>query len=226
MALLDLTDAQGARYAEHRADGRQNVGSVGKLVVALALFQALADTWPEVERATRKVLRETTGHRGRLLPDRPPHGPLLRPRHQDARAPDDPDRGPGLALRVPRLDALPQLELGGGHGHARSDARPPVRHGVPRPGEAEIRRFFKETPVAERTALFERTFLEPVTRNGLSLELLKQGSFFTHRRQADRARRGRELRLAPASSRSTWCASRRDGSWTSSRAGRSSGSST
>ena len=49
------------------------------------------------------------------------------------------------------------------------------------PAEAEIRRFFKETPVAERTALFERTFLEPVTRNGLSLDLLKQGSLFTHR---------------------------------------------
>ncbi len=51
VALLDLSDAASPRYAEHRGTERQNVGSVGKLVVALALFQALADTWPDVETA-------------------------------------------------------------------------------------------------------------------------------------------------------------------------------
>jgi len=47
------------------------------------------------------------------------------------------------------------------------------------PSEAEIRRFFTQTPKAELTRLFEATFYEPVTRNGLSLERLRQGSFFT-----------------------------------------------
>ena len=47
------------------------------------------------------------------------------------------------------------------------------------PSEAEIKRFFKETPGKELTALFQRTFFEPVTRNGLDLENLRQGSFFT-----------------------------------------------
>ena len=32
LAVLDLTDPAKPRYAEHRADHRQNVGSVGKLV--------------------------------------------------------------------------------------------------------------------------------------------------------------------------------------------------
>jgi hypothetical protein len=45
--------------------------------------------------------------------------------------------------------------------------------------EDEIKRFFKETPRTELTALFQRTFFEPITRNGLDLELLRQGSFFT-----------------------------------------------
>src|SRR5262245_50656590 len=45
--------------------------------------------------------------------------------------------------------------------------------------EAQIKGYFKETPVPARTALFDKTFLEPVTRNGLDLELFKQGSVFT-----------------------------------------------
>ena len=45
--------------------------------------------------------------------------------------------------------------------------------------EPDIRRFFAQTPKPELTALFERTFCEPVARNGLSLDFLRQGSFLT-----------------------------------------------
>ena len=54
--MLDLSDPAKPRYAEHRGDCKQNVGSVGKLVVALALFQALADTYPNDIEARRRVL--------------------------------------------------------------------------------------------------------------------------------------------------------------------------
>jgi hypothetical protein len=47
------------------------------------------------------------------------------------------------------------------------------------PPEEEIRRFFAETPKRELQELFISTFFEPVTRNGLDLEQLRQGSFFT-----------------------------------------------
>jgi hypothetical protein len=47
------------------------------------------------------------------------------------------------------------------------------------PSEAEIKRFFDETPKPELTALYDRTFSEPITRNGLDLAMLRQGSFFT-----------------------------------------------
>jgi len=47
--------------------------------------------------------------------------------------------------------------------------------------EADIRGFFAETPKSELTALFERTFVDPITRNGLDVNLLRQGSLFTHR---------------------------------------------
>ena len=45
--------------------------------------------------------------------------------------------------------------------------------------EAQIQRFFKDTPKSELSALFAATFNEPVTRNGLDIANLRQGSFFT-----------------------------------------------
>jgi len=59
VAVLDLSNPDKPRYAEHRGDHRQNVSSVGKLVVALGLFQALADTWPDDTGPRICVLRDT-----------------------------------------------------------------------------------------------------------------------------------------------------------------------
>jgi Beta-lactamase enzyme family len=178
VALLDLTEAQAPRYAEHRGAERQNVGSVGKVVVALALFQALADTWPDVE-ARRRVLRETTvtaddfsqtdHHTVRFF--EPSTNTLTR---RTIRVGDK-----GSLYEY--LDWMLSPSSNSAAGMVMREAMLVRRYGTAYPpGEAEIRRFFKETPTAERTALFERTFLEPVTRNSLSLDLLKQGSVFTH----------------------------------------------
>jgi hypothetical protein len=179
VALLDLSDPTRARYAEHRGTERQNVGSVGKLVVALALFQALADTWPDVE-LRRKVLRETM-----IIAD-----DFSQTDHHTVRFFDPATKT--LARRTIRigdqgslyefLDWMLSPSSNSAAGMVMREAMLVRQFGTAYPvGEAEIRRFFKETKVAARTALFERTFLEPVTRNGLSLELLKQGSIFTHR---------------------------------------------
>jgi hypothetical protein len=179
VALLDLTDAGAPRYAEHRGTERQNVGSVGKVVVALALFQALADTWPDVE-ARRRVLRETTvtaddfsqsdHHTVRFFD--PSTKTLTRRTIQIG------DKGSLYEY----LDWMLSPSSNSAAGMVMREAMLVRQYGLAYPpAEAEIRRFFKETPVTERTALFERTFLEPVTRNGLSLDLLKQGSLFTHR---------------------------------------------
>ncbi len=178
LAVLDLTDPQRVVYAEHRADRRQNVGSVGKLVVALALFQALADTWPEVEQRTR-VLRETT-----VTADE-----FSQTDHHTVRFFDPATKT--VASRTIRigdrgslyefLDWMLSPSSNSAAGMVMREAMLVRQFGKAYPvPEGEIRRFFKETPAAERTALFERTFFEPVSRNGLDLEGLRQGSFFTH----------------------------------------------
>jgi hypothetical protein len=46
IAMLDLTDPANPRYAAHNPEQNQNPGSVGKLMVGLAWFQALADVYP------------------------------------------------------------------------------------------------------------------------------------------------------------------------------------
>jgi hypothetical protein len=57
IAVLDLTDPDKPRYAAYNAERTFQPGSVGKLLTALGLFQALADAQPDVEKR-KKILRE------------------------------------------------------------------------------------------------------------------------------------------------------------------------
>ncbi|MCK5484730.1 MAG: hypothetical protein KAI86_00865, partial [Desulfobacterales bacterium] len=59
VAVLDLTNLEQPRYAAHQASVRANPGSVGKIMVALGLFQALADIYPDDITARLNVLRNT-----------------------------------------------------------------------------------------------------------------------------------------------------------------------
>ena len=58
IAVLDLSDPENPAYAGHRDDVNFNPGSVGKLVVAIALFHELSLAFPEIEKR-EAVLRET-----------------------------------------------------------------------------------------------------------------------------------------------------------------------
>jgi Beta-lactamase enzyme family len=178
VAVLDITDPSHPRYAEHRGDHRQNVGSVGKLVVALALFQALADTWPDDLAKRRQILRETivtadgfshTDHHTIRLFDVAAKKLVRRPLR-------DGDQGSlweyldwALSASSNSAAAMVMREVMLLRQYGREYP----------PSGSEIQRFFRETPRKELTELFQRTFYDPVTRNGLDLELLRQGSFFT-----------------------------------------------
>lgn len=179
IAVLDLSDPQQPQYAEHRGDYRQNVGSVGKLVVALAVFQALADIWPYEGDRIRK-LRETVitadefahfdHHTVRMFD--------VESRSLTRRAIKDGDR----ATLWEYLDWMLSPSSNSAAGMLMRDAMLMRQYGrnYP-PAETEIRRYFDETPKKELTALFEKTFFEPLTRNGFDLEYFRQASFFTAR---------------------------------------------
>ena len=59
ISVLDLTQPDLARYAEHHGNQEFSPGSVGKLLVAAALFQVLADTYPNDIAAREQILRNS-----------------------------------------------------------------------------------------------------------------------------------------------------------------------
>jgi hypothetical protein len=178
VAVLDLTDPAQPRYAEHRGDYRQNVGSVGKLVVALGLFQALADAWPDDLAKRRQVLKETIvtadefchwdHHKIRIFD--------VENRKLTRRTMKDGDQGSLWEY----LDWTLSVSSNAAAAMTMREAMLLRQYGKDYPpSEQEIQQFFKETPKKQLTELFQRTFFEAITRNGLNLEQLRQGSFFT-----------------------------------------------
>ncbi len=59
VAVLDLTDPAEPVYAAHQEERMMNPASVGKVLVAVGFFQALADAYPGDLGARQKILYET-----------------------------------------------------------------------------------------------------------------------------------------------------------------------
>ncbi len=178
IAVLDLSDIENPRYAEHRGDFRQNVGSVGKLIVALGLFQALADVWPDDIEKRREILKNTVitadefchwdHHKIKIFD--------IENRKLTRRTMKDGDQGSLWEY----LDWTLSVSSNSAAAMTMRDAMLLRHYGKDYPvSNAEAERFFEKTPGKELTALFQETFFEPITRNGLNIENLRQGSFFT-----------------------------------------------
>lgn len=59
ISVLDLSDPSNPIYAEHNGGYRSNVGSVGKVLVALALFTKLRDVYPDDIERRKEILLNT-----------------------------------------------------------------------------------------------------------------------------------------------------------------------
>jgi len=178
IAVLDLTDLSNVRYAEHNGTRPQNPGSVGKVVVAAGLFQALADAHPDDLARRRTVLRDTTvvadefiirdGHKVRLWD---PASKVLtrRPLKVGDQAPlwEFLDwmmsASSNAAASIVQREALLLKHFGAAY---------------PRPFD-DSKRFFEETPKQTLGELFTVSFDGALTGNGMDTEQLRQGSFFT-----------------------------------------------
>ena len=184
IAVLDISDLDNPRYAEHRGDHRQNVGSVGKLLVALGLFQALADTWPDDLDRRKAVLRDTM-----MTADDFSHSDHhtirifnVETKELIRRPIQDGDQGSLWEY----LDWMLSVSSNSAAAMVMRDAMLLRHFGKDYPvSEEQIKTFFSTTPGGELTKLFQQTFWEPVTRNGLSLDQIRQGSFFTRQGKAN-----------------------------------------
>jgi len=178
VAVLDLSEPEHPAYAQHRGDYHQNVGSVGKIIAALGLFQTLADTWPDDLERRKAVLRDTV-----ITADDFAHSD-----HHDVRFFDVENRT--LTRRTIQdgdqgslweyLDWTLSVSSNSAASMVMRDAMLLRHFGREYPVcEAKLPTFLRETPRADLTRLFQQTFWEPVTRNGLDLREIRQGSFFT-----------------------------------------------
>ncbi len=178
IAVLDLSDLDQPRYAEHRADYPQNVGSVGKIAAAVGLFQALADVYPDDIEARRRILQQTV-----ISAD-----DFIQWDHHEVRI-FHPESG-SLSFRPLRkgdqgslweyLDWTLSISSNAAASMTMKNAMLLRHFGRDYPVSTdEAERFFKDSSRAQLRELYEQTFLEPLARNGLNLKSFRQGSFFT-----------------------------------------------
>ncbi len=177
-ALLDLSNPESPTYAEHQGHHQQNVGSVGKLVSLLGLFQTLADTWPDSLEKRTDVLRNT-----QVISDN-----FVVSDHHTVRLFDV---ATSTLVRRPMqigdagslweyLDWTLSVSSNSAASMFMREAMLLRHYGQQYPvSEEEIDNFLSKTPASELTRIFQQTFWEPVTRNGMNLDEIRQGSFFT-----------------------------------------------
>ncbi len=178
VAILDLSDPDKPRYAEHRAEVTQNVGSVGKIVVALALFQALADAYPNDPQARRRVLKETVITADDFIIYDHHKVRIWDPETQQTS--QRPIKVGDQATLWEYLDWMLSASSNAAAATVMKQALLVCQFGDRYPvSDEESTRFFAETPRKELQALYKRCAVEPISRNGLDVNQLHQGSFFT-----------------------------------------------
>ncbi|MCA9502097.1 MAG: serine hydrolase [Myxococcales bacterium] len=179
VSVLDLSDPAQIRYLAHQEDLHQNPGSVGKLIVALAWMQALADRFPADPEARAALLRTTEVVADAYIRSDEHEVPFWAPGDSRIvkRRLREGDRGSLYTYLDWMLSSssnaaasmlLQQLVLFRHFGE-----RYPTS-----PEEAES--FLTTSPIKERQALLEALLIDPIVRNGLDPERFRQGGLFTH----------------------------------------------
>jgi hypothetical protein len=178
VAVLDLTNTEQPRYAEHRSTARANPGSVGKILIALGIFQALADVYPDNIDARLSILRNTMVTADEFIQTDHHVVPVWQPGDSRVRYPKI-QVGDQASLWT-YLDWMLSASSNAAASMVTKHLMLLVQYGPAYPvSETEAQQFFKATPKKELAALLARALQDPVVRNGLDLEQLRQGSFFT-----------------------------------------------
>jgi hypothetical protein len=180
VAVLDLTNLQQPRYAGHQSTLRANPGSIGKIMIALGLFQALADIYPDDMASRESVLRNTVVTADEFIKSDHHVVPFWEPgqarvRYRKIQIGD-------RASLWTYLDWMLSASSNAAASMVLKHLMLLVQYGPAYPvSETEARQFFKTASKKELAALLSRALQDPVVRNGLDLEQLRQGSFFTRK---------------------------------------------
>lgn len=178
IAVLDLSDIDKPRYAQHNSETMHNPGSVGKIVVATALFQALADAYPDNLESRRKVLRDTWVTADDFI---------IHDSHKVMFWDPDARRSVRRPIQVgdratlwEYFDWMLSASSNAAASTVIKQAMLLVRYGRDYPvADVTANAFFDKTPRAELGKLLAQTLHDPLRRSGIDPNALRQGSFFT-----------------------------------------------
>jgi hypothetical protein len=179
IALLDWSDPNNPRYGEWQGSQRQNPGSVGKILVALGIFQALADIYPDDIEARKNILR-TTMITADIFSVYDHH--TVRFWHPETKSlTRRPIQKGDTATLWTYIDWMMSPSSNSAAAMLQKNLILMKHFGSRYPvSEEESAAFFKEKKKSELKEIFLEAITGPVTRNGLDIEQIRQGSFFTH----------------------------------------------
>ena len=178
ISVLDITDPKNPRLAEINGSRMQNPGSVGKIMVLLGWFQALADIYPDDIDARKKVLYETQITANGFI-------------NRDSHVVPFWKRGDPKVIRRPIeigdtanlwtwLDWMASASSNAAASQMISELVLLREFGTSYPvPRAEAEAFFKNTSKSQLAKKLSAAIQAPVTRNGLNVNHLRQGSLFT-----------------------------------------------
>ncbi|BCR04912.1 hypothetical protein DESUT3_19810 [Desulfuromonas versatilis] len=178
LAVLDLSDPAHPRFAEHRGHAAHNPGSVGKLLIVLGVFQALADIYPDDPQQRLRVLRDSAATADHFIATDHHKVPFWRP--GEGAISYRPLREGDRASLYSYLDWMLSASSNAAASMVLRELLMLVHFGRDYPvAQPVAERFWRETPKRELSALLGRALHEPVPRNGLDPKELRQGGFFT-----------------------------------------------
>ncbi len=178
IAVLDITDPANPSYAEVGGDKIQNPGSVGKVIVALAWMQALADRFPDDIEARKRVLRDVQITADEFIIKDEHVVPFWQPGAE--RLEKRPIRQGDTANIWTYLDWMCSSSSNAAAAMLMAHVMLFKEYGDAYPPTAEeAARFFRETPAKRKRTIFLDAIRGPLKANGIDTGKLRQGSFFT-----------------------------------------------
>ena len=178
IVVLDLSDPANPRYAENNPNLIQNPASVGKLMVALAFFQALADVYPDDVDARKQVLRDTVVTADEFIVKDHHEVPFWKP--GDPKVVSRPIELGDQANLYTFMDWMFTNSSSAAASQLQQQMLLLMHFGKSYPASPEeSKAYFESQSSAQLGKIFQGAMKSSIERNGLEWNRLRQGSFFT-----------------------------------------------
>ncbi|CAG0964571.1 hypothetical protein MYXO_00953 [Myxococcaceae bacterium] len=178
IALLDLSDPANPVYAEHNPAMKLNPGSVGKIVVLLGWLQTLADAHPDDVEARRRVLRETEMTADDWMGSDQHTVPVWNP--GDAAVTNRRIRRGDTWNVYTYLDHMISKSSDAAAALLQRELLLLEHFGKGYPADPALEaEYLTKTPKPDLVKALYRVTQDPISRNGLDLDRLRQGGFFS-----------------------------------------------